>query len=296
MNKPNYLKATLAAAISTGDIVKIGDIKTRSTGEAARVDLDQVRNKLTMSATISHGDARRLREAAVPLMKAEEMADRLRIMQEMWAAKIRYMDRRTRRAYTRQFWANVEQFKAYCTKNGINYNIKKITKKAILFRGKHIGTGEWVIGSLVHLTGESAVISKIETDDEGNLVPRFAAVDPETVTQFIGLYDANFTPIFEGDILKGINDHAKVWTHIVYYDTECAQYCGYRCHDDLSNIGDPEGLTYFDITEYDKDRKAWYLLDTVVAGNLWDVKEPHPFESSCLIVDTFAEFRKHFNE
>ena len=173
---------------------------------------------------------------------------------------------------------------------------KKITKKAILFRGKHIGTGEWVIGSLVHLTGESAVISKIETDDEGNLVPRFAAVDPATVTQFIGLYDANFTPIFEGDILKGINDHAKVWTHIVYYDTECAQYCGYRCHDDLSNIGDPEGLTYFDITEYDKDRKAWYLLDTVVAGNLWDVKEPHPFESSCLIVDTFAEFRKHFNE
>ena len=126
-------------------------------------------------------------------------------------------------------------------------------------------------------------------------MPWFADVDPETVTQFIGLYDANFEPIFEGDIINGINSHTKVWTNIVYYDTECAQFCGYRCYDDLSIIGDPEALTHFHITEYDTAHKVWYLIDTIVTGNIWDIKEPQQFESSCLKVATFAEFRKHFN-
>ncbi len=167
--------------------------------------------------------------------------------------------------------------------------------KKILFRGKRVDTGEWIVGSL-DLTGDNAMISWNRTDDEGDNVPWFAAVDPETVTQFTGLYDANFEPIFEGDILKGINDHAKVWTSIVYYDTECAQFSAYRCYDDLTVIGDPEALTYFHITEWDATRKVWYLLNTVLAGNLWDVKQPQHFESSCLKVETFAEFRKNFQE
>ena len=126
MNKLNYLKTSLAVVISCGDIVRIGDIKTRSMNEAAGVDLDRVHNKLTMSAKINPDDARQLLQATTPLAKSEEMADEIRNIQEVWGRKIRYMDRRTRRAYTRQFWARVKHFKAYCTKNGINYNIQHI--------------------------------------------------------------------------------------------------------------------------------------------------------------------------
>lgn len=165
--------------------------------------------------------------------------------------------------------------------------------KAIKFRGKRIDNGEWVCGSL-DLTANKATISWDRTDAEGDLTPWFADVDPETVTQFTGIYDANFAPIFEGDVLKGINEYSNVWSNVVYYDTECAEFCGYRCYDDLSVIGDPEALTSFHITEWDETRKVWYLLNTVIAGNLWDIKEPRSFESSCLQVETFAEFSKHF--
>lgn len=161
--------------------------------------------------------------------------------------------------------------------------------KEIKFRGKRLDNKEWVFGYYVK-AGDTHTI--YWTQDDGTQTR--ATIDPETLTQFTGLYDAKFKPIFEGDILAGIKDHAKVWNNVVAYDRECAQFIGYRCDEGLSIIGDPEYLTYFHITEWDKSRKVWYLLDTVITGNLWDIKEPKEFESSCLMVDTFAEFRKHF--
>ncbi len=161
--------------------------------------------------------------------------------------------------------------------------------KSIKFRGKRLDNGEWVYGNYVENT-DGHVIHWITEDG----APWWANVDPNTVTQFIGLYDAKFMPIFEGDILNGINDHPNVFTNIVAYDDETAQYTGYRCADDLSIIGDPDVLTCFHQTEWDEHRKRWYLPSAVISGNLWDIQEPPVFESSCLIVDTFDEFRKHF--
>lgn len=164
--------------------------------------------------------------------------------------------------------------------------------RQILFRAKTLNEGEWVEG----MTIGHGTIARKKNNLYMEVAPnKWKGIDPESLGQFTGLYDANFKPIFEGDILAGINDHSKVWTCIVYYDVECAQYCGYRCSDDLSDIGTPEALTYFHITEWDKERKVWYLIDTVIAGNLWDIPEPKSFESSCLVVDSFPEFRKYYN-
>lgn len=165
--------------------------------------------------------------------------------------------------------------------------------KTIKFRGKRIDNGEWVSGG-IDMVEDKATISWERKDAEGDLVPWFADVEPETVTQFTGLYDANFTPIFEGDILKGTNERPNVCPSIVAYDTETAQFIGYRCSEDLSIIGDPEGMTFFHPAQWDATRKLWYFPKAVVAGNLWDIQKPETFVSSCLMVDTFAEFRKHF--
>lgn len=162
--------------------------------------------------------------------------------------------------------------------------------RTIKFRGRDIQTGQWLFGDLVRSAdGKRMAILGSDRDsyDECEVIP-------ETVCQFTGLFDCKFNPIYEGDVLAGINEHSKVWGNVVYYDTECAQYCGYRCKEDLSVIGDPEALTYFHITEWDKDRKVWYLMDTVITGNLWDIQEPKTFESTCLIVRSLSEFRKFF--
>lgn len=127
MDKENCLKKSLALLLSSGDIVKIGDIKTTLTDYGQRVSLDQARNKLSFSVQLSREDANRMMEVFAPLKKAEEMAAQLREMQKLWNDKIKYMDRRTRRAYMRHLLAKIELFTIFCTKYGINYDIQKCT-------------------------------------------------------------------------------------------------------------------------------------------------------------------------
>ena len=74
--------------------------------------------------------------------------------------------------------------------------------RTIKFRGKRIDNGEWVYGSL-DLTDNSAAISWDRTDNDGDSVPWFANVVPDTVGQFTGLRDENEKEIYEGDIIYG---------------------------------------------------------------------------------------------
>jgi uncharacterized phage protein (TIGR01671 family) len=76
--------------------------------------------------------------------------------------------------------------------------------REILFRGR-TESGEWVEGDLLQIDGNCFI-----RVDEGFQSVSIKLVDPATVGQFTGLYDANKSRIFEGDIVSWNNKTYKV--------------------------------------------------------------------------------------
>ena len=91
----------------------------------------------------------------------------------------------------------------------------------ILFRGKRTDNGEWVYEDLwCNPYGKRIgwVVSPI--NDQGTTGGN--EVDPETVGQFIGLYDKNSNKIFEGDIIR-TKKYGKVTGHVNVNDYDTFQ-------------------------------------------------------------------------
>ena len=74
--------------------------------------------------------------------------------------------------------------------------------REILFRGKRIDNGKWVYGDLVQSPAH-CVVQIYEQDLCGDNF----AVDPSTIGQYTGLTDNNGKKIFEGDIIKIVQDY-----------------------------------------------------------------------------------------
>jgi hypothetical protein len=99
------------------------------------------------------------------------------------------------------------------------------------FRGKRLGDGEWVYGSLVEgAKSKSPFIVK-----PGEIYGVF--VDRKTLGQFTGRYTRNNEPIFQGDVFESFYHPEVVFKHYVEWsDRLSSWYCRHE-HDETDKAG-----------------------------------------------------------
>lgn len=78
--------------------------------------------------------------------------------------------------------------------------------RKIIFRGRRIGSGEWVRGGIAPAYHEAADPMAPEEQEGYSIIAdgRAYAVDQDSIGQYTGKYDKNGTPIFEDDLVEAV--------------------------------------------------------------------------------------------
>ena len=139
--------------------------------------------------------------------------------------------------------------------------------KEILFIGKRVDNGEWVVGDLIHRQIWKRSLTIIRVSDDGFDHYEEYEVIPETVGQFTGLTDKNGNKIFEGDIISA-----------TALDTEGEQRAVVCFGNFIDENNDDEYIGFF--IEFDSIKTTVTQLSMEecknrieVIGNIYDNKE-----------------------
>jgi len=100
--------------------------------------------------------------------------------------------------------------------------------RQILFRGKRVGTDEWVEGDLVHdyWISDNKTLKTAIRYLIGSHYSFPIEVDPSTVGQFTGLTDKNGKEVFEGDLIHNDNWNPSIYK--VIFDN--GEFCFVSIH------------------------------------------------------------------
>jgi len=149
--------------------------------------------------------------------------------------------------------------------------------REILFRGKRLDNGEWVIGCLITDDGKAFIVSECHWEEDIDSANRCMEcfgfeVDPETVGQYTGLKDKNGVKIFEGDIVQRrapiykLGEKAPVGDYLargkVVWDESSFTEVGYYAVSAYDHLGNMTKYILFNGTN------GWHVI-----GNIHDNPE-----------------------